>query len=252
MDGKTHTVTTSLTALLDDPANGAKIGSRDSQILFGEGFNIEREDGEWVYGTSVVDGYKGHVRAADLAPIKEPAMHFINPRWTHLYPEPSFKTQPVINLGMMSRLSIDTNKHQDGFISVPRYGWAHEDHIKPINALNTDKDFVETALSFLGCPYLYGGRSAQGLDCSALVQLALLRSGIPCPRDSHVQIDLGKTVEHDNLQRGNLVFFKGHVGIMIDDESILNATSRTMDVRIEKLKELEKIYDGITGIRRIA
>ncbi|GJL84614.1 MAG: hypothetical protein DHS20C02_03890 [Micavibrio sp.] len=252
MGGKIHTITTSLTALVNNPDNSSIIGNRDSQLLFGETFEAESESGEWVHGTSIIDGYKGHVRTAHLAPAKKPATHFINQRWTHIYPEASFKTRPVINLGLMSRLSADDQKKQDGFVSVPGYGWASEDHIKPLSALTPDKDFVETALSFLGCPYLYGGRSAQGLDCSALAQIALLRSGISCPRDSDQQINLGITIEKNGLRRGDLVFFKGHVGIMVDDENILNATSRTMDVRIEALDDLENIYKGITRIRRIA
>ncbi|HBR67943.1 MAG TPA: peptidoglycan endopeptidase [Rhodospirillaceae bacterium] len=251
MGGRVYTVTASLAALLDDPANGAKIGSRDSQLLFGETFNVEKTEGEWAYGTSVVDGYKGYVRAAHLEPLKNTATHFVALRWSHVYPEPGFKTRPGLYLGMMSRLFVDEKNKKDGFVSVPGYGWVHEDHIAPLSSLGPSNDHVETALLFLGCPYLYGGRSAQGLDCSALVQLSLIRSGVPCPRDSDQQTAIGKPVEKDETARGDLVFFKGHVGIMLDDKSILNATARTMDVRIENLDSLEKIYAGITAIRRI-
>lgn len=251
MGGRVHTVTASLAALLDDPANGAKIGSRDSQLLFGESFEVEKADGEWACGTSLVDGYKGYVRSAHLAPLVNPATHFTALRWSHVYPEPSFKTRPSLYLGMMSRLRIDEKNRKDGFVSVPGYGWAREDHIRPLDSLNPKNDYVETALMFLGCPYLYGGRSAQGLDCSALVQLSLMRSGIPCPRDSDQQESAGEPADRNTLTRGDLVFFKGHVGIMLDDKNILNATARSMDVRIEKLDSLEKIYGGITAIRRI-
>lgn len=251
MGGSVHTVTASLAALLDDPANGAKIGSRDSQLLFGETFEVEKTEGEWSYGTSLVDGYKGYVRSAHLTSLVNPARHFTALRWCHVYPEPSFKTHPSLYLGMMSRLLVDEKNRKYGFVSVPGYGWVCEDHIKPLDSLSQKNDYVETALMFLGCPYLYGGRSAQGLDCSALVQLALMRSGILCPRDSDQQPSIGKAVDRNEIRRGDLVFFKGHVGITLDDKNILNATARTMDVRIENLDSLEKIYAGITAIRRI-
>ena len=124
-----------------------------------------------------------------------------------------------------------------------------ESHLVPLDQKR--EDFVETALMFLGAPYLWGGRSIGGIDCSGLVQLSLMAAGICCPRDSHEQIEVGKKASPDDLQRGDLVFFKGHVGIMLDDQHILNATSRSMDTRIEIVDHLAEIYDGILDIRRI-
>jgi cell wall-associated NlpC family hydrolase len=103
----------------------------------------------------------------------------------------------------------------------------------------------------LGSPYLYGGRSAFGLDCSGLVQLALSWRGIRCPRDSKDQTKVGKKISGSSYKRGDLIFFKGHVGIMVDAKNILNATARTMDTRLEPLAHVSKAYDGIIAARRI-
>ncbi len=252
MASEIYSVITPVTDLLDNPDNGLKIGARDSQLLFGESVEIlqepERREG-FSYIKSKTDGYQGFVQTPHLSLSKTDPTHFIDRTWAHIYPEPSFKTRPVMGLGFMSRLTA--GKNENGFAEISGHGWVFEDHINPLSSLTTETDCVETALTFLSCPYLYGGRSAQGLDCSALVQLSLLRSGIPCPRDSDQQIDLGESVEKNDIKRGDLVFFKGHVGIMTDPENILNATSRTMDVRIEKLNDLENLYSGITGLRRL-
>jgi len=260
MDGKIYTVTAAIADLVNSPDNGANIGKRDSQLLFGETVELipqprhnQTSEGKysegWNYVKSNMDGYTGFVKSSALNPHNLQATHFINRPWTHIYPEPSCKTRPVMGAGLMSRFIAGENK--DGFINASGTGWLWAEHAKPLSDLTADTEFVETALKFLGCPYLYGGRSALRLDCSALVQLGLMRSGIPCPRDSNEQEEIGRATKRDDLRRGDLVFFKGHVGIMTDGENILNATSRTMDVRIEKLNELEKAYIGITAIRRI-
>jgi cell wall-associated NlpC family hydrolase len=175
--------------------------------------------------------------------------------WTHIYPEPSFKTRPVTGLGFMSRIVVNENVEKDGFLSVPGTGWIYARHIKPLSAL-AGVDPVYTAMRFLGCPYLYGGRTANGMDCSALVQLALNRTGITCPRDSGPQERaLGHSIPRAQARKGDLVFFPGHVGIMLDDQHVINASARTMCVEVERLDDLDRIYaangkPGITSIRR--
>jgi len=256
MVNEIYTVTVSIADLVENPESNLQIGRGDSQLLFGETVEtlrppspaIQNSEG-WSYVKSNIDGYKGFLSTSFLTSDSQEPTHFISHPWAHIYPEPSFKTRPVMGIGMMSRLNIE--QEQEGFAGVLNTGWVSTEHIRPLESLTPDTDFVETALSFLGCPYLYGGRSALGLDCSALVQLALLRSGIPCPRDSTQQAGLRSAAGRDTIQRGDLVFFAGHVGIMTDTENILNATSRTMDVRTEKLVALEKTYGGITDIRRL-
>ncbi|HRQ61788.1 MAG TPA: C40 family peptidase, partial [Alphaproteobacteria bacterium] len=109
----------------------------------------------------------------------------------------------------------------------------------------------ETALKFAGTPYLWGGRTGYGIDCSGLVQAALLAAGIACPRDTKDQIHIGKDVASTTPpKRGELVFFERHVGIMVDNTRIFNATARTMDARIEKLDDMAAQYQGGILARR--
>ena len=121
----------------------------------------------------------------------------------------------------------------------------------PVGADKGD-DLATSALKFLGTPYLFGGRSSGGIDCSGLSQVVLQFHGHDSPRDSGPQLRAGLEGQPEDWQRGDLVFFKAHVGIMVDAENILNATARTMDTRIEPLADLTAIYDGgILGYRRL-
>lgn len=245
MGGDKFSVVVSTAVLAENPDSGHKIGKSGSQLLFGEIFVAERIEGEWLYGASVSDEYKGYVHISNLCPAIE-ATHFIDALWTHIYPEPDYKNQPVMGLPMMAQVRSGVQK--DNFVEVPGHGWIFAAHLTQ----QRNGDHVEAAVKFEGCPYLYGGRSATGIDCSGLVQIALSRAGIPCPRDSGPQAEvLGKIVSRDDLKRGDLVFFKGHVGIMLDSENTLNATARTMDVRIEKLSVLEKAYGELSAAKRI-
>jgi cell wall-associated NlpC family hydrolase len=240
---KIYNVAVPVADLLDHPGNGAKIGRRDSQFLFGESFKAESNTGAWIYGTSLVDGYKGYVHKSALKLQTTKPSHTVGALLTQLYPKPDFKTRPVMSLSFMSRVHV-TGVVRNGFVQTP-HGWIFKDHLKK------NKDYMQAALMFLGCPYLYGGRSVLGLDCSALVQLTLSSAGIPCQRDSDQQVSVGRKISSNILKRGDLVFFKGHVGLMVDSKNILNATARTMDTRIEDLAKLTSIYKGIIAARRL-
>jgi len=114
-------------------------------------------------------------------------------------------------------------------------------------------DLAEIASLYTGTPYLFGGRSMWGIDCAGLVQNALIAKGYTdIPRDTCDQEDsFGKPVDKKDIQRNDIVYFKGHVGIMINKTNIINATARHMSTLVEKLSVLEKDYDGITHITRI-
>lgn len=243
-----YTVCKTTAELTDDPKNGLKVGRRDSQLLFGEQFEVIRSDGEWIYGTSLADGYRGYVHTKDLLKGGQTADRVVDVALTHIYSAPDFKTRPIMALSFMSRLAVEPSDAQNGFIKISQ-GWIFENHTAPLSKPAT---IVEKVFQFLKAPYLYGGRSALGIDCSALVQLSLLRCGIPCPRDADQQAEsVGTSVEQKNLRHGDLVFFKGHVGIMMDSDNILNATARTMDVRVEPLSVLTDFYKGIISVRRL-
>ena len=233
--------------ILETPGNGAAIGKNDSQLLYGETFAVDGVNGEWLQGISAIDGYEGHIHVSNLVPQAAEPTHFVDVKLTALYPQPDFKTRPLMVLSFLSRVTL-TGEKKNGFVQMNK-GWVFETHITPLSALS-NKDPLETAMMFLGAPYLYGGRSILGVDCSGLVQLALMRTGHPCPRDSGPQSqNIGQPAE--TPQRGDFIFFKGHVGIMVDETNILNATARTMDVRIEPLSNLINFYGGITALRRL-
>jgi cell wall-associated NlpC family hydrolase len=122
------------------------------------------------------------------------------------------------------------------------------------------KDFVAVAEQMVGAPYLWGGKTRQGLDCSGLVQTALHAAGIDCPRDSDMQqAELGRTVEIGKdlggLERGDLVFWKGHVGMMVDGFLLLHANAHHMAVVIESLdaavSRIARTGLAITAVKRI-
>ncbi|MCF8496109.1 MAG: C40 family peptidase [Alphaproteobacteria bacterium] len=239
--------------LYEKDQSGQGIGKKDSQLLFGEGFEGALQKEGWVHGRSLVDGYEGWVRESALRPETREASHFVDRILSALYPQPDFKTRPVMVLGFLSRLLVPQDgASENGFVQVPGHGWVFADHIRPVADLHAPADLLDTARKFLGMPYLYGGRSALGIDCSGLVQLCVLRRGLPCPRDSGDQeASLGLSVPAGSRQLGDLVFFKGHVGIMAEDDNILNATARSLDVRLEKLADLIRAYGEITAVKRI-
>ena len=139
-------------------------------------------------------------------------------------------------------------------------GWVYAAHLA--EAGDTAPDFVATAHMFLGVPYLWGGRSSLGLDCSALVQLCLARAGLACPRDTYVQeAGLGAPIAWQagktRLGRGDLVFFPGHVAIALNKTEVLHSNAGAMLTVIEPLADLvarveaESGGRGITAVRRL-
>lgn len=251
MAGDLYAVIKTTANLIQDTENPDQTGPRDSQLLFGEDFEVQKRKGEWLYGVSVTDDYTGYIHESDLRPKEENPTHIVDVPLTHIYPTPDFKTPPVMALSFLSRLSVETQNTENGFVEIPGFGWVFADHLTDFKNPAPEKDLVDTALMFLNTPYLYGGRSGLGLDCSALVQLSLLRHGMGCPRDSDQQISIGNNISKNEIKRGDLVFFDGHVGIAIDQDYLLNASARTMGTYVESLTDVIKVYDKITAIKRL-
>lgn len=243
------TVITPTADILGNPSEPSKISQKDSQLLYGEQFFVEESRGAYVYGYAVHDGYKGSIERDQLIKNAPPSNAYVTTKSTHIYPEASFKSRPTQAISFLSRLAI-TAKTEGGFTQLHDGQWIYTNHI---NALNTDKDLADIAEIYIGAPYLYGGRSMWGIDCSGLIQNALLAKGYEdISRDACDQEDtFGKPVKKADIKRNDIVYFNGHVGIMIDDKNILNATARHMTTLVEKLEVLEKDYDGITHIARI-
>jgi hypothetical protein len=243
-----HSQITTRTAPLHAEAD--KSSEMVSEMLFGETLEIKSEHGEWMYVRTLRDQYEGFLHRHHITHLLLDPTHQICALQTHVYKTPDYKKPPLTALPFLARVTLMDEAEQKGFTEMVGGGWVASLHLEDITARHPD--FTETALRFIGTPYLWGGRTSRGLDCSGLVQTALLAAGIPCPRDTKDQIHLGRSSPRGSLQRGDLAFFERHVGIMVDDQNILNATARTMDTRVEKLEEMAALYPGgILACRRI-
>lgn len=205
---------------------------QDDQLLFGEGFDVLFEAGAFAFGQARRDGYVGYVDRSMLEPGLIAPSHWVSALRTYALSEPDFKAPPVLTLSMNSLVAEEAR--EAGFVKITGSGWVFGGHLSPIGAYADD--FVEMAERYLAAPYLWGGRESEGLDCSGVVQQALYACGMACPRDSDMQAaTLGTAIGGDVLARGDLVFWKGHVGIMLDETRLLHATAHRMATVIEPL-----------------
>lgn len=252
MSNITLTTISTTADILEKPAELNVISDNDSQLLYGEQFFVEESHGAYVYGHGVLDGYKGYVERDQLVKDLSASNTIVKVRSTHIYPEPHFKSRPNTPLSFLSRLTA-LEETSGEFTKLEDGDWIFTDHIAPMKDFKMPDDMAQTATIYLGTPYLYGGRSIFGIDCSGLIQKLLIAHGFKVPpRDSDDQVaSFGTEVEKGDIQRNDIVYFKGHAGIMMDEDYILNATARHMTTAIEKLEDLEKIYGGIDHIARL-
>lgn len=221
-----------------------------SELLHGEGFALLDLTAGWAWGYCLADHYVGYLDAAALGPPIAP---------THRVRQPG--------AGVFADTAGDPVGQLPGGALVmgtdERAGWVQssDGYLRDADLVAVDHradDPVAVAESLIGTPYLWGGRSSQGVDCSGLVQLAWAACGVQLPRDSDLQLAaLDQAVAPDALQRGDLVFFPGHVGMMVDATTLLHATRFTMTVRTEPLADViarsqAKGHDpAVAGYRRV-
>jgi cell wall-associated NlpC family hydrolase len=228
-----------------------------TEALKGERVTIyDTNDEGWAWGQLAADHYVGWLPANALAPPGAAATHKVIALRTLAFPGPSIKLPPLETLPLGARVAVA--RIEDRMAVLPSGARVPATHLVPLE--ENESDFVAVAERFAGVPYLWGGKTALGLDCSGLVQVALTACGVPCPRDSDMQeAELGAPIPSDNgyagLKRGDLVFWRGHVGIMRDPESLLHANEFQMAVVAEPLAEAVARIAGsganITGIRRL-
>jgi len=216
----------------------------ETELLHGEEFRVfdDTVDG-WSWGQNRSDRYVGFVRTADLGPIGAAPTHRVSALRTFVYPGPDMKLPPVMAISLGSRLALGDRVETRGTPYRLIAGTSHavgEMHVAPIEAPPA-ADFVDTAVRFLGVPYLWGGRTSLGLDCSALVQISLMSAGIDAPRDTDMQFrELGAAVDggvDGDLRRGDLVFWPGHVAILTARDAMIHASGWHLEVVREPLSE---------------
>lgn len=229
----------------------------DTEALCGELVQVyERHEG-WAWGQLAGDGYVGYLPDEALRLEAGAPTHRVAALRTFLYPGPSIKLPPLAALSLGAEVTVV--EMAGDFAVLADGGHLFRRHLVPLD--RTQPDFVAVAERFLGVPYLWGGKTSLGLDCSGLTQLALGAAGIAAPRDSdQIEASIGQPVPFDDsldgLRRGDLVFWKGHVGILTDPDTLLHANGYTMDVHREPLREArdrirDKSFGAITSIRRL-
>ncbi|AJE45243.1 NlpC/P60 family protein [Celeribacter indicus] len=206
-------------------------GARERQLLWGDRFDVLERRAGWAFGVSRKDGYVGYVAERDLGAEVVPD-YLISARATHLYPTDDMKSEAVTSLSFGSRVRVVDERRK--FMEIEGGLFVPKPHLRPLARPFSDP--VTVAQLFFGTPYLWGGNSAFGIDCSGTVQAALLACGIDCPGDSDLQQALGAQVaEGESYQRGDLLFWKGHVAICVDDEVMLHANAHHMAVAYEPI-----------------
>lgn len=223
-----------------------------NQLLYGETVMVvDDSNPSWLQIESSHDSYPGFIPTTAIGKAYQPS-HKVCVGLTHVYEQPDFKS-PILSPLFFQSYVQSNGQTENGFYLLDQGGWIFKDHLS--KAETVKPDFVETALMFEGAPYVWGGRSVSGIDCSGLVQISLMAAGIDTPRDTKQQDQsVGAPVldQPPGLERGDLVFFDRHVGIMLDGETMINATSRHMQVVREKLSDVEKAYKGVRAIRRVS
>ena len=227
-----------------------------TQVLFGERVTLYDECEGWAWVQLASDGYVGYLPASALSERIEAPTHWVRALSTWLYERPDFKSPPSLSLSMNAAVRVvameaDFARLVDGrFVPAPHIAEQHW-HAP---------DFVAIAQGFLGVPYLWGGKTPAGIDCSGLLQLAIHASGRPCPRDSDMQLaEVGESAVVGNdlggLARGDLVFWPGHVGIMLDPVRLLHANAHHMAVAVEPLRvaaeRIARTGQAIAAVKRL-
>lgn len=216
----------------------------ETECLFGETIEVLDEYLDWVYCKLKTDNYCGWVKKKKLGK-SEISTHRVLVKRSFVYNDKNPKTQPLLYLPMGAKLSVENIKNDWAEICLlynnnKQIGYVPTRHIVELN--HSVKDWVSTAQLLEGTPYNWGGRDTLGIDCSALLQLSYQTYGQNIPRNTSQQIKLKKKEidSVNNLKRGCVIFWEGHVGIMIDNLNCIHANVFHMSTRTEPLIEIIK------------
>ena len=228
-----------------------------TEVLCGERVTVyETTDEGWSWGQLVSDGYVGWLPANALGEQGAAPTHKVAALRTLVFPAPSIKHPALAGLPLGARVAV---QRVEAEFAVQKSGYVPARHLASLDA--SERDFVAVAERFVGAPYLWGGKTSLGIDCSGLVQVSLTAAGIGCPRDSDMQEEaIGSLIDagHDfsRVRRGDLMFWKGHVAIVVDDKTIVHANAFHMATVRESLAEAVKRIRAtgadVCSVKRIA
>lgn len=245
VDGENFSIRIGRASLRVRPSDDA---AQDSELLHGESFTVYDRANGWAWGQAASDRYVGYLKEDALtAPFAAQAR--VSALMAPVFAAADLKT-PVRDV-LPLNAGVAVQAREGDYVNIGN-GFVHQRHL----ADEMEKDFVTVAQRFLRVPYVWGGKTAAGLDCSGLIQTALQAVGKTAPRDTDMmEKALGEPAKISDVRRGDLVFWKGHMGVMLDAENLLHANAFHMLVAIEPLREaidrIEKIAGPVTLVKRL-
>ena len=224
---------------------------QDNELVFGDGFTVFEVTDGWALGQSAFDRYVGYVEVGAFGDPIAPD-HRITALATPLLARPDVKSAAQDMVPLNARVKV--LERSKGFVRIAPAGYVFAGHVAPLGTLAPD--WVATAERFVAVPYVWGGKTVAGIDCSGLVQTALASAGIAAPRDTDQQESaLGADCPYLARKRGDLVFWNGHVGIMVDETHLIHANAFHMQVEIEPLEDaiarIAPIVGPVSAIKRL-